>query len=148
MCIRDRFQFVCISTLREYLEHEFKAMPISFEFNVDAIIDDFVFMCFFIGNDFMPHLPSLRIREGAIDLMYMIYKQYLPETDGYLTNNRKPNFKRLNGFFKKISIVEGELFMLRKRKEQEESERDERKKFFDQRRKYSRKSSHKEHEKF
>ena len=89
-------------------------MTLKMEFNIERIIDDFVFMCFFVGNDFLPHLPSLRIREGAIDLMFMLYKYCIPKLDSYLTNGTHLNMKSVDYFFKQLSRVEGELFLLRK----------------------------------
>jgi 5'-3' exonuclease len=30
-----------------------------FKLNPDNVVNDFIFMCYFLGNDFLPHIPSL-----------------------------------------------------------------------------------------
>ena len=40
--------------------------------NVD-VVGDYVFICFMLGNDFLPHFPALNIRKGGIDKLLMAY---------------------------------------------------------------------------
>jgi 5'-3' exonuclease len=58
-----------------------------FVFDLERAIDDWVFICFFVGNDFLPHLPSLDIREGALDSLVEIWKQAMPMMGGYVTED-------------------------------------------------------------
>jgi 5'-3' exonuclease len=37
-------------------------------------IFDYIFICFFLGNDFMPHFPALNIRTGGVDKVVNAYK--------------------------------------------------------------------------
>jgi 5'-3' exonuclease len=37
------------------------------------MVDDYVFLCFMIGNDFLPNLPPLNIKDSGIDLLTDIY---------------------------------------------------------------------------
>jgi 5'-3' exonuclease len=54
------------------------------EFNHRFAINDFIFMCFMVGNDFLPHVPSLEIIEGGVDFMLDVYKN-VGEHYGHLT---------------------------------------------------------------
>merc|ERR1711871_209068 len=43
--------------------------------NKKRIIDDFIFICYFLGNDFLPHIPSLDISKDGIDILLNIYAE-------------------------------------------------------------------------
>lgn len=55
----NTYQLIHISLLREYfaLEYDF-LKAVSSRYNLERIIDDFVFFCFFIGNDFLPSMTA------------------------------------------------------------------------------------------
>lgn len=61
---------------------------------MERAIDDWVFICFLVGNDFLPHLPGLDIRSGGIDCLMTIHKNIL-NLSGYLTENKIINQKIL-----------------------------------------------------
>lgn len=75
-----QFIFVRLSVLREYLKRELEMTGLPFKYDFERAVDDWVFMCFFVGNDFLPHLPSLEIREGAIDRLVGLYKKAVYKT--------------------------------------------------------------------
>jgi 5'-3' exoribonuclease 2 len=111
--------FLRLSVLREYLQRELFIPNLPFKFDIERAIDDWVFMCFFVGNDFLPHLPSLEIREGAIDRLVGLYKQYLPQLDGFLTDNGFVNLARTKMILCGIGEVEDEIFKKRQIREME-----------------------------
>ncbi|XP_041990436.1 5'-3' exoribonuclease 3-like [Salvia splendens] len=87
---RKPYQFLNVSVLREYLSLDMEIPGFDkFEFDQERAIDDFIFICFFAGNDFLPHIPSLSLHEGCIDLMIDVYKKEFQNFGGYLVNMEK-----------------------------------------------------------
>ncbi|XP_048371455.1 5'-3' exoribonuclease 2 isoform X2 [Sphaerodactylus townsendi] len=117
--LEQEFIFIRLCVLKEYLEKELTMASLPFTFDVERSIDDWVFMCFFVGNDFLPHLPSLEIREGAIDRLVNIYKNVVHKTGGYLTENGFVNLQRVQMIMLAVGEVEDSIF--KKRKDDEEN---------------------------
>jgi len=47
------------------------------EFDLEFIIDDLVLVLIFVGNDFVPRLPSISIKNGNLDYCIELYKYRL-----------------------------------------------------------------------
>uniref|UniRef100_A0A673HZ83 5'-3' exoribonuclease n=1 Tax=Sinocyclocheilus rhinocerous TaxID=307959 RepID=A0A673HZ83_9TELE len=110
----QEFIFIRLAVLREYLEKELTMASLPFPFDFERSVDDWVFMCFFVGNDFLPHLPSLEIREGAIDRLVGIYKDVVHKTGGYLTENGFVNLERVELIMQAVGVAEDNIFKKRK----------------------------------
>ncbi|CCM03396.1 uncharacterized protein FIBRA_05526 [Fibroporia radiculosa] len=112
------YVFLDVAILREYLEAELNLPHAPFPFNLEQAIDDWVFLIFFVGNDFLPHLPSLEIREGAIDTLLRIWREELPRMGGYLTNHGQVELSRAHIILEGLAQREDDIF--RRRREAEE----------------------------
>lgn len=117
------FIFLDVSILREYLQVELNVPGVPF-FDLERAIDDWVFMIFFVGNDFLPHLPSLDIREGAIDMLLKIWRDALPTMGGYLTNSGRVELARAQVIMDGLASREDEIFRKRREQEQRQEEND------------------------
>lgn len=112
--VKKPFIFLDVSILREYLEPELNVPNLPFQFELERAIDDWVLLIFFVGNDFLPHLPSLEIREGAIDTLLTIWKAELPRMGGYLTNNGKLEYDRVQIILEGLAQREDGIFQRRR----------------------------------
>jgi 5'-3' exoribonuclease 2 len=122
-------QRISIPILREYLANEFASCittgrAISFEPNFERLIDDIVFLCFFVGNDFLPHLPSLDIRDGALDFLFNIYKRLLPSFGDYMTKSGgNVNLSYVDVILSEVGTIEDYVFQMKYENEQRDRQR-------------------------
>jgi 5'-3' exonuclease/20S proteasome alpha/beta subunit len=90
------FEFLHMNLLRDYIALELETSNVveSSPFDIERTIDDFVFLTFFVGNDFLPHMPALDIGDEALDLLIYTYrvarKQWQKQYEKDPTNTPEP----------------------------------------------------------
>ena len=97
-----------VNTIKYYLE---KSINLTMNINETKIVNDFIFMCYFLGNDFLPHIPSLDIHKSGIESLIITYTETINEiiiknnSIQYLLND-KINTDFLEIFINKLSKLE------------------------------------------
>jgi 5'-3' exoribonuclease 1 len=106
------FHLLHLSLFREYIDHEFSELKttLSFPYNLENIIDDWVLMGFLVGNDFIPHIPHFHINKSSLLKLYSVYKKVLPTLDGYLNENGFLNLHRFQKYLNELSNIDIDNF--------------------------------------
>lgn len=99
------WQLLHLSILRNYLEKEFEELKekLTFAFDLEQIIDDWILLNFLVGNDFLPHVAKFHVDKGSIQILYDKYKQALPKLDGYLNQGGELNLVRYKKFLEHLA---------------------------------------------
>jgi len=130
--LRERTEYNIEKTENDYIylkidplkDHIIRSLNLNRIIDVDQIIDDYIFICFLLGNDFMNHIPSLNLRYGGHDLLLRIYSDLQNRYQGYfqLIDHDKSDLLHMTffkEFIQEISSKEKEtmrkIFSIRER---------------------------------
>ena len=85
---KNEYHFIDIGSMRGDLSDlvSWKG-PNTLPYDEKTAIDDFIMICFMVGNDFLPHIPSIEIIEDGIELMIEVYKN-VGSQYGHLTSSK------------------------------------------------------------
>ena len=102
----QRFFLLHISLLREYIAQEFKTLG---DFDLERIIDDFVFFSTFVGDDFLPNLPGVEITHNAFEYIFLAYQTILPAI-GYINDHGDLDLSKVSILLQELHSLEIQLF--------------------------------------
>lgn len=119
-----RYIYFDVEVLKRHLYVLFKSQ-IKRKFSFYRLIDDWVFLCFLAGNDFVPSLQCLDIRFGALEHIFFVLTYSFNGTGSYITDSGNVNFKSFMGVLRVLSKYENTYYYKKL-----ESLREARKRFF------------------
>lgn len=73
-------------------------------------IKDFVVLCFLLGNDFLPKIPSLIIKDNGINYLLDSYSDIIQKGGQRLVQGNKINIQFLHDILEPLAKIEGEFF--------------------------------------
>jgi len=102
-----------IDTYNEYILNKLKENQDFLEIDLDKNYDfskDFVLLCFMLGNDFVPNLPSINIRVNGIEYITEAYCKMFEYTQQYIYQDDKINWESFKMIFDYVGSNEEEYF--------------------------------------
>ena len=96
------------SALRDNIKERPKEDQV--QYDLERVIDDWVLMGFLVGNDFVPHLPNMHIKQDHLPLIYQSYSKVVANQGDYLTHRGKINLAVFEALLK--ALRQGEKTVL------------------------------------
>ena len=76
---------------------------------LNNIIDDYIFISFLIGNDFLPHLLAFNLRENGLNILLDTYVELYVIYEQNLIGKNTINWTFLKVYFNELKNMEGDL---------------------------------------
>jgi 5'-3' exonuclease len=104
---RETKHFSYIKGIDPQIDYLFDMKEMSIQINEICCVEDYCFLCFLCGNDFLPHFPSINIRNNGIQYLLEVYKKINGENK--LIENGKIKWSTFHLLCSEISTKEVEL---------------------------------------
>lgn len=92
-------------------------------------IYDYIFLCFMLGNDFLPHFPALNIRRNGMDILLETYRNILGKHKQNIISDGKIVWKNFRKIIKDLAENEEQYiqneYKIRNKQEHRETKMDE-----------------------
>ena len=89
---------IIFTELTNEVEHDKKI----YNTNYYNKIEDYIFICFLLGNDFLPHFPALNIRVNGFTILLELYKKLFKASEFLIVAN-SINWNNLKKYIKNIA---------------------------------------------
>lgn len=107
---QNNFIFLNIATLKNCILKDIQFYTERRDYDEERTIQDYIFLLFFIGNDFVGHIPSLVLKDNAMGIIMKMYGKVVKQMGGYITDINGINFDMFKQFCKEIANVEDYFF--------------------------------------
>ena len=101
------FQVVDVDLLRVHILEDLEIEQCDRELDADRIIDDFIFVCNLLGNDYVPTLPFVYARDGGVTWLLDRYYEVMPDLkETYIVDSDSVNIRSFAQFVESIKAYD------------------------------------------
>jgi len=99
------YVYLDITRLKSCIINNIK--PSVYNLNDKSLINDYIFICFFLGNDFIQHTPTINLRHDGLEVLTNTYKSLCEKNLGYyhLIDTKSEDLINISGLKEYIHIL-------------------------------------------